>query len=164
MSILDTLPKVIRREVSQDDVKAVDPADEKPFILCLMRDLEPEELDLLKSYGKVFVFHHSFVNIPISKHDFLYAVYDMRDKIHRDSLMKEDLSPYHIVAIVGLLDRHDDTHKDVNAENLIRSFPQRQAFASSFNRLLLSKKIRQPSILKAILRFFCSLSSGYLNE
>lgn len=164
MSILDTLPKVIRKELNPEDVKDVDEKDDKPFILCLMRDLEPAELDLLKSYGKVFTFHHSFVNIPIEKHDFAYAIYDMRDKIHRDALMKEDLRSYHIVAIVGLLDRHDDTHKDVNAENLIRSFPQRQAFASSFNKLLLSKKIRQPSVLKAILRFFCSLSSGYLNE
>lgn len=164
MSILDTLPKVIRKEVSQDDVKSVSEEDDKPFILCLMRDLEQKELDLLKSYGKVFIFHHSFVNIPISKHDFAYAIYDMRDKIHRDALAKEDLMHYHIVAIVSFLDRHDDTHKDIGAENCVRTLPQRQAFVSDFNRLLLSKKIRSPSFFKQLLRCFFSLSSGCASD
>jgi len=163
MSMLDSIK--IRKEVRQEDVKAAAPEqDEKPFLLCLTRDLEPAELELLKSYGKVFIFHNSFVNIPLPCHDFAYATFDLRDKIHRDSLMKEDLSSYHIVCLVGLLDKHDDTHKDIGAENLVRTMPSRQAFKADFDRLLLSSKIRKPSLLKAILRFFCALSSGYSTD
>jgi len=160
MSILDS----IKVRVRQEDVKASAEQDDKPFLLCLTRDLEHAELELLKSYGKVFIFHNSFVNIPLSSHDFSYAVFDLRDKIHRDSLMKEDLGAYHIVCLVGLLDKHDDTHKDIGAENLIRTMPSRQAFKSDFDRLLLSSKIRKPSFLKSILRFLCVLSSGFLTE
>ena len=163
MSILDSIPlsKVIRKEVRQEDVKASAPEqDEKPFLLCLTRDIEPAELDLIRSYGKVFEFHESFRNIPLSSHQFAYAVFDLRLKVHRDALMKEDLSPYHVVCLVGLLDRHDDTHRDIKAENLLRSIPERQAFKGDFDRLLLSAKIRKPSVLKQTLRFFCYLSDG----
>tara|TARA_R110002126_G_scaffold103952_2_gene237199 strand:- start:3945 stop:4181 length:237 start_codon:yes stop_codon:yes gene_type:complete len=74
--------------------------------------------------------------------------------------MKEDLSLYHVIAVVGLLDRHDDTHSDVKAANLIHTFPLQQAFKNDFDRLLLSAKIRKPSIAKALWRFFCFLSDG----
>ena len=167
MSILDHLPPVIKRDLSLDDVKAVEhpkDANEKPFILACSRAIKPEEMELLKSYGKVVVFHESFRNIPISSHQFQYAVFDLMDKVHRDTLAKEDLSKYHVVCVVGLLDVHDDFSNDVGAVNCVRTFPARQAFKSEFDRLLISPKIRKPSAMKSFLRFLCSLADGYTRE
>lgn len=164
MSLLDQLPKVIRREVDPSDVKAQAPASDKPFLLCCSRDVEPEELALLKTYGRVLEFHESFRNIPLRSHQFEYALFDLRQKVHRDTLMKEDLSAYHIVCVISLLDSRDDFVHDVKAENCVRTFPDRQAFKSDFDRLLLSAKIRKPSVLKSLVRFLCFLSDGYPRE
>ncbi len=164
MSILDHLPPVIKRDLSLDDVKAVEhpkDANEKPFILACSRAIKPEEMELLKSYGKVLVFHDSFRNIPLSSHQFQYAVFDLMDKVHRDTLAKEDLSKYHVVCVVGLLDSYDDFKGDLSAINCVRTFPARQAFKSEFDRLLLSPKIRKPSMMKSFLRFICFLSDGF---
>lgn len=165
MSILDNLPPVIKRELSLEDVKEVErPKDAKQFILACSRPLKPEELELLRSYGKVLVFHDSFRNIPLSQHQFEYAVFDLMDKVHRDTLAKEDLSKYHVVCVVGLLDSYDDFSHDIHASNCVRTFPARQAFKSEFDRLLLAKKIRKPSFLKTVLRFVCGLANGLARE
>jgi hypothetical protein len=163
MSLLDNLPPVIKRELDLSDVKAVDipeRGDDKPFILACSRLLKPEELELLKTYGKVLVWHESFRNIPLSQHQFDYGIFDLSEKTHRDTLAKEDLTAYHVLCIVGLLDGYDDFASDLCAENLVRTFPHRQAFKKEFDRLLLAKKIRKPSVAKTILRFLCFLSDG----
>lgn len=164
-SLLDSLPPVIKRDLDLSDVKQVDaPVNAKPFILACSRPIEQEELELLKSYGKVLVFHHSYVNIPLLQHDFQYAIFDLHQKVHRDTLAKEDLSRYNVVCIIGRLDAHDDFSDDIHSQNCVRTFPHRQAFKSEFDRLLLAKKIRAPSVMKSMWRFFCALSDGYLRE
>lgn len=161
MSLLDNLPPVIKRDISLDDVKEIPPAKEgKPFILACSRALKPEEVELLKSYGKVLVFHESFRNIPLASHQFDYAVFDLMEKVHRDTLAKEDLSQYHVVCVVGLLDGYDDFPLDIHCVNCVRTFPARQAFKSEFDRLMISKKIRKPSLAKTVLRFLCGLAHG----
>lgn len=159
-------PSVIKQELDVSDVKAVEVVveDQKPFILACSRPLKPDELDLLKSYGKVLIWHDSFRNIPLAQHQFDYAVFDLNEKVHRDTLAKEDLSKYHVVCVVGLLDGYDDFPVDIGAENLVRTFPHRQAFKAEFDRLLLAKKIRKPSFAKTILRFLCFLSDGFQRE
>jgi hypothetical protein len=104
------------------------------------------------------------VNIPLAQHSFDYAVFNLHEKVHRDTLAKEDLTKYHVVCIVGRFDTHDDFSDDVNAVNCVRTFPQKQAFKSEFDRLLLNKKIRSPSILKSIWRFLCFLQGGLAKE
>lgn len=164
--VISKQPSVVKQELNVSDVKAVEVVleDQKPFILACSRPLKPEELDLLKSYGKVLVFHESFRNIPLSQHQFDYAVFDLMEKVHRDTLAKEDLSKYHVVCIVGLLDGYDDFASDLCAVNCVRTFPARQAFQSEFNRLLLAKKVRKPSIFKSAIRFLCGLASGLQQE
>ena len=165
MSLLDSLPPVIKKELDRSDVKEVElPVNAKPFILACSRKLEPAELELLKYYGKVLVFHHSYVNIPLASHQFDYAVFDLNEKVHRDTLAKEDLSRYNVVCIVGRLDAHDDFANDIHAQNIVRTFPARQAFRSEFDRLLLAKKIRAPSLLKSMWRFLCFLQDGSPRE
>ena len=165
LSLLDNLPPVIKRDLDPSDVKEI-VADQnaKPFILACSRPIKPEELELLKSYGKVLVFHESFRNIPLASHQFDYAVFDLMEKVHRDTLAKEDLSKYNVVCVVGLLDGYDDFPLDIGCVNCVRTFPARQAFKSEFDRLLISKKIRKPSVLKTFLRFLCGLANGLERE
>ena len=80
MSLLDQLPKVIRKELDPSDVKAQARADDKPFLLCCSRDIEHSDLELLKSYGKILEFHESFRNIPLESHQFDYALFDLRQR------------------------------------------------------------------------------------
>lgn len=157
MSIAE-VPK--KSELDISDVKEVEPSDKKPFILACSRSLKPEEVELLKSYGHLLIFHDSFRNIPLSQHQFDYAVFDLMEKVHRDTLAKEDLTKYHVVCIVGTLDTYDDFASDLCAVNCVRTFPARQAFKSEFDRLLLAKKVRKPSMLKSAVRFLCFLSDG----
>jgi hypothetical protein len=162
MSILDSLPSVIKKQIDMSDVKEIEvkQENEKPFILACSRNLKPEELDLLKSYGKVLVFHESFRNIPLSSHKFNYAIFDLHQKVHRDTLCKEDLTNYNVVCVIGVLDKHDDFVEDLDAVNCIHTFPDQQAFPKEFNRLLLTKKIRKPSMLKTVWRYICFLKDG----
>lgn len=165
MSLLDNLPQVIKRSLEPSDVKeSIIDSNEKPFILACSRVIKPEELELIKSYGKVLVFHESYRNIPLASHQFDYAVFDLNQKVHRDTLAKEELKKYNVVCVVGILDKHDDFVKDVSAVNCIHTFPQQQAFKSEFDRLLLAKKIRKPSVLKTIWRFVCFLADGLQTE
>lgn len=171
LSLSNPLPPVVGKQVSiaipqkaeldVSDVKEVEPSDDKkPFILACSRPLKPEETELLKSYGQVLIFHDSFRNIPLSQHQFDYGVFDLMEKVHRDTLAKEDLTKYHVVCIVGTLDTYDDFASDLCAVNCVRTFPARQAFKSEFDRLLLAKKVRKPSTLKSFVRFLCFLSDG----
>jgi len=161
-SILDKLPTFVN--INKVDVKASSEPQEKPFILACSRELKPEELDLLKEYGKVLIFHQSYINIPLSQHQFDYAIFNLHEKVHRDTLAKEDLTKYNVVCIVGLMDSHDDFSEDIHAVNCVRTIPQKQAFKSEFDRLLLNKKVRAPSLLKSVWRFLCFLQGGLVRE
>lgn len=166
---LDNLPSLSelgreaprKKNIDLSDVKSSSEQKEKPFILACSRNIEAEELELLKSYGAVLVWHESFRNIPLSSHKFDYAIFDLREKTHRDALMKEDLAKYNVVCIVSVFDTFDDFPQDIEAVNCVRSFPARQAFKGDFDRLLMSSKIRKPSLIKSVLRFLCALSDGW---
>lgn len=162
MSLLDTLPKVIRKELAQDDVKAqADAIDNKSFLLVCSRDLEPAEMDILQSYGKVLIWRPSYMNIPLAQHEFDYCILDARRKEDRSLLAANPLDPYHVVVITHKYLSLDDLSHDVGAENVISKLPAHQAFKSTFDRLLISKKVRSPSCAKSIIRFLLNLVNGF---
>lgn len=152
------VPKGVARkeETPKEEKKEVD----RPFLLIHSRDIEADERELLKTYGSVFEWDPSFVNIPLSAHPFDYCLLDIHHKDVRMLLMKTDLTPYHVVIVSRVWESEDDFHEDIQAENVIHSFPPRQAFAAEFNRLLLTPKIRKPSCAKALLRFVLKACSG----
>jgi|GEM_PF-4999391 len=160
MSVLDKLPSFI--SVSQSDVKEQEPKNEKPFILVFESNHnKPENVSLLSSYGKVIEWHSSFVNIPLSQQIFDYLLIDISDKIHRQLLMKEDLTKYNIVVVCEWYQDDDDFVEDVKSQNVLHNLPARQAFKSDFDKLLLSKKIRKPSCAKTVLRVLKKLLNAW---
>jgi hypothetical protein len=163
-SILDKLPSVIKQAVDQSDVKSDVSDVDKPFLIIHSRNVEQSEKDLLKSYGSVLEWDSSFINIPLSSHQFQYCLLDIHNKDVRMLLMKTDLTQYHVVILSRKWESEDDFHEDVQAENVIRSLPPKQAFVSEFNRLLLAPKIRKPSCAKAVLRIVLKVLSGYSDK
>ena len=166
MSInLDSLPP-LKRTVDISDVKSnsILEKDEKPFLLACSRDVSQVEIDLLKLYGTLLRWDESFRNIPLNSHKFDYCLFNLRLKTHRDAIMKEDISKYNVVCIVGILDVFDDFVEDIQALNCVRTFPARQAFKNDFNRLLLTAKVKAPSCTKSLLRFLQKLWGGWPRE
>lgn len=159
--VLNGLPRVMKQVVEEE--KKSDPDSvvvDRPFLLIHTRDIESDEKELLKTYGHVFEWDPSFVNIPLSAHSFRYGLLNLHHKDVRMLLMKTDLTPYHVVIVSRVWESEDDFHEDIQAENVIHSFPPRQAFAPDFNRLLLTPKIRKPSCVKALVRFVLKGLSG----
>lgn len=150
VSILDKLPSLVN--ISQDDVKSVNPVEEKQFILVFESKHKPEDVSLLSTYGKVLEYDSSYINIPLNKHQFDYLLIDINDKAHRQMLMKEDLNKYNVVVVCNWYQDDDDFVEDVKAQNVIHHLPAKQAFKADFDRLLLCKKIRKPSCGKTVLR------------
>jgi hypothetical protein len=163
--VVENLPPV-REEITYKPM--VEVADSKPFILVCSRELKEDELSDLQGYGKVLVFRESYLNIPLKElmqeHQFSYMLVDIHNKVHRQMLMKEDLSPYHVVCVVGYIDIHDDFVEDTQAENTVRSLPDHQAKKADFDRLLLAQKLKKPNIVKSCLRAFLRVLAGWPKE
>lgn len=164
MSILDRLPTVIKKEVDVSDVKSDIASSEKPFLIIHSREVEQSEKELLKNYGDVLEWDSSFQNIPLKNHKFDYCLLDIYSKDVRMLLMKTDLSLYHTVILSKKWQSEDDFINDVQAENVLRSLPPRQAFKQDFDKLLLSVKIRSPSCAKSFLRVLLKVLTGYSDK
>lgn len=140
------------------------------FILVCSRDLEPEELELFNLYGKVLEYDDCYINIPLEKlikndPSIYYVIFDIRKKNHRASLSKElHTKLFHIIAIIHKWEEMDDFIDDANCENCLSSLPIKQAFKKDFDRLLLEKKIREPSCLKNMFRIAHKAFNGWQKD
>jgi hypothetical protein len=140
------------------------------FILVCSRDLDEEELELFKLYGKLLKYDDCYINIPLEKlikndPSIYYIAFDIRQKNHRSSLSKElHNNIFHIVAIVHKWEEMDDFIDDANCENCLSSLPLKQAFKKDFDRLLLEKKIREPSCFKNIIRIAHKAINGWQKD
>lgn len=166
MSLLDNLPAVIQKSVQLDDVAPLSVSDGKKYLLVCSRELKPSELDVLNSYGKTLIYRDSYQNIPLDKLmvDSMYCVLDIHQKSHRVLLGKEDLSVYHVVAIINPYDIEDDWMESIHAENIVKGLPAHQAFKEDFNRLLITKKIPKASCIKSVYRIFLKVLRGWDGE
>lgn len=162
MSLLDNLPPVIGKPKASD-VAPPAPADDKKFLLVCSRKLKADEVAVLESYGKVLVYRDSYQNIPLEKllADAAYCVLDIHQKSHRVLLGKEDLTPYHVVAVIHAYDSEDDWMEEIGAENVVKGLPDHQAFAADFNRLLVTKKVPKPSCAKSVFRILFKVLRGW---
>lgn len=154
------------------DNKVLADADQPVFLLVCSRDLEDEELDLLKLYGKVLAYDNCHINIPldqlITQNNANYVTFDVRDKNHRMAISKAaDITsnPHvHIIAVVHSWEKLDDFVDDAGCENCLANLPPKQAFKKDFDTLLLEKKIRQPSCLKNVVRLVLKAWGGWAKE
>lgn len=162
--------KVQEQKVSHKDELAS--AENPVFLLVCSRDLEEEELELLRLYGKVLAYDSCHVNIPldqlIGQNNADYVTFDVRDKNHRMAISKAaDITSnknVHTVALVHSWEKLDDFVDDAGCENCLSSLPPKQAFKKDFDTLLLEKKIRKPSCAKNVLRLVLKAWGGWAKD
>lgn len=143
----------------------------KLFLIVCSRDVNNDELNLLKLYGKVLQYDDCHINIPlfelIKQNEANYVLFDIRNKEHRMAISKAISSckenNAHLVGLVRSWEKLDDFIGDSNCENCMSHLPPKQAFKSDFDTLLLEKKIREPSIFKNVLRLASNFFNGFRN-
>jgi len=139
------------------------------YVIVCSRDLEEEELELLKTYGKILKYDDCHINIPleqlIASDNVSYIIFDVRIKSHRMAMAKETTNHhFHVIAIIHKWEEMDDFIDDANCENALCSFPPKQAFKKDFDKLLLEKKIRKPSCFKNVIRIFFRTIGGWQKQ
>jgi hypothetical protein len=142
------------------------------FLLVCSRDLDEEEVELLKLYGKVLAYDSCHVNIPLDQliiqNNANYVRFDVRDKNHRMAIAKaSDITAnpdVHVIAVAHSWEKLDDFVDDAGCENCISSLPPKQAFKKDFDTLLLQKKIKQPSCAKNLLRLVSKAWGGWQKD
>jgi hypothetical protein len=136
--------------------------DNQAFILVISRDLDKDELDLLKEYGKVVQFEAGiYTNIPIRALDFDYFIIDIRkseDRYYFQSIPVQTLESYNLVSVCYSIQKSEEYHEEMGVDNVLAKLPPRQAFKADFDRLMLQKKISRPnggvSCIKSVFRLF----------
>jgi hypothetical protein len=147
-------------------------AENPVFLLVCSRDLEEEELELLRLYGKVLAYDNCHVNISLDQlivqNNANYVTFDVRDKTHRMAISKAaditSLKNIHVVSVVHSWEKLDDFVDDAGCENCLSSLPPKQAFKKDFDTLLLEKKIRKPNCAKNVLRMVLKAWGGWAKE
>jgi|Laugresu1bdmlbsd_1035121.scaffolds.fasta_scaffold53574_2 hypothetical protein len=135
---------------------------DEAFIIAISRDLSDDEMDLLKEYGKVVVFHPKvYNNIPIESIDFDYLILDIRQSDDRHYLQRvnvQTLEKYNFVSVCHSVQKSEDFHEEMGVDNVLTKLPPKQAFKADFDRMMLQKKISKPnagiSCIKSVFRLF----------
>ena len=142
----------------------VQPAKHNHIIIMITKDLEKEEIDLLKEYGRVILFDpRVYVNIPIHTLEFNYLIMDLRrreDRYYFQQIDESLLEKYKIVSICHSFEKYDDYHEEVGVENILTKLPDKQAFKADFDRLLLQPKISKPRVVLSCIKSLVRLVKG----
>jgi hypothetical protein len=142
----------------------VPPVKHNRIIIMITKDLEKEEIDLLKEYGRVILFDpRVYVNIPIHTLEFNYLVMDLRrreDRYYFQQIDESLLETYKIVSICHSFEKYDDYHEEVGVENILTKLPDKQAFKADFDRLLLQPKISKPRVVLSCIKSLVRLVKG----
>ena len=132
-----SLPKIIPLEEKKEQVVT-------RMVICISKDIDELEEKILADYGKVVRYEHDLHNnIDSSTLSFDYLIIDLRKKDDRYFYMKEILNKrdkYHVV----LYNYCFEENPDFTCDNIITSFPKKQATKKDYDALLLIKRIKHP--------------------
>jgi len=156
--IIQEAPKLILDAINDINYEAKLDLPVKKFVLCITKDLKKEDKALFKDYRFVEYEDDIHKNIPIETYAWDFLVLDLREKSHRYTYMKE-VAPnkykYNIIAY-GHAFELDDI--DIEYDNALAKFPERQAKKIDFEMLLMLKRIKAPkwyiSLFSCILNFY----------
>jgi hypothetical protein len=160
-----SLPPVIVRPVEdekKDDEKKDPPVlnaklelNLKKFVICTTRDLKDKDRKLLESYGNVLDYSHDIHNnLSPETFPFDYLLINLNESGDRYFYMKQ-IKPFRDRYNVVLYKYQFEDDDILDADNIISSFPKRQARKLDFEMILLQERISKPS-------FWLSLGSCIL--
>jgi hypothetical protein len=155
-----SLPPVIVRPV--EDEKKDPPVlnaklelNLKKFVICTTRDLKDKDRKLLESYGNVLDYSHDIHNnLSPETFPFDYLLINLNESGDRYFYMKQ-IKPFRDRYNVVLYKYQFEDDDVLDADNIISSFPKRQARKLDFEMILLQERISKPS-------FWLSLGSCIL--
>ena len=155
-SVNESLNESIETENTEEEKIEFD--TKKHFLIVSSRDVEDEEIRLLREYGNVLIYDDCHINIPLDRliQEFQphYFLFDVRKKNHRIVLTKDFREQFHILALIEWYELLSDFIDDINAAKVIRQFPEKYPTRETFDRALFYNKIREPSLFKSIFQFF----------
>jgi len=127
----------------------------KPYIICLYKSLEENDIEHLRQHGKVVLFCKSYTNLPIQSFPFDYLILDFRIEEHRYYYQRHifhNYSNYHLI-----LFRHCfETNNGISFHNELTDFPRHQVLKNELDALLLEKPLPAPNCCLSLFRFCCS--------
>jgi hypothetical protein len=130
----------------------------KKFVICITKDIPPEDLAVLNGYGKLVLYDHECynnVNPALFQWDFL--ILDLRESGDRYFLAKQiytQREKYHIIVFnyffeIDVLEDYD---------NSFTKFPKRQGLREDYESLLIIKRPDKP---RCLLSFVTCLFNYY---
>jgi hypothetical protein len=156
-----SLPPVIVRPI--EDEKKEEPLvlnakldlNLKKFVVCVTRELKDKDRQLLNSYGNVLDYDHDIHNnLSPETFPFDYLLINLNESGDRYFYMKQ-IKPFRHRYNVILYKYAFEDDDVLDADNIISSFPKRQARKEDFEMILLQERITKPS-------FWLSLGSCIL--
>jgi hypothetical protein len=155
---LPPLPGVIPAAIQVPEVALVElssPRTNRRYIIALSKDMTSTEQKLFESYGKLLFYDNNTMNnMDPQSFEFEYLVIDLRNKNDRYFFLKQ-IKPVEDNFYV-LLHCHgfevEDLSDTEHYDNILISFPMKQARKSDFDKLLLVHRLPKP-------RWWMSLAS-----
>jgi predicted kinase len=135
----------------------------KRFIVITSKDLTEEDRQSFRNHGKLLEYDYHLINVNFETLEFDYLVCDIREKSHREALIKHDLTNYQIVCYVHFYEKAEDFVRQINERNpeanILTKIPKRSINRDDFEKTLLEEKLVSPSLVKQVLRvlFSCFL-------
>ena len=134
----------------------------KRFVLCISKDLDKEVVRALQNYGKMLTFEDNMNNMCPDMFEFDYLVLDLRKKQDRYFFLKQ-IKPveakYNVLLYCSNYEV-DDLKDDAHYDNVLTSFPTRQARKVDFDDLLLLERLPKPrwyvSLFKCLFKWYHS--------
>lgn len=123
----------------------------KKFVICITKDIPPEDLAVLNGYGKVLEYDHEcHNNVDPTRFQWEFLILDLRESGDRYFLAKQvytQRDKYHIVCFhyffeVDVLEDYD---------NDFTKFPKRQGLREDYEALLITKRVDKPRCLCSLL-------------
>lgn len=144
-----SLPPVIVRPFEDEKKEVILSAkldlDLKKFVICTTRELKDKDRQLLESYGNVLDYDHNIHNnLSPDTFPFDYLLINLNESGDRYFYMKQ-IQPFKERYHVILYKYAFEDAKILNSDNIISSFPKRQARKEDFEMILLQERISKPS-------------------
>jgi hypothetical protein len=149
-AIIPVIAQALSDEKEEPVYQAKLDLDVKKFVLCITKDLKKEDFAVLSDYKVVRYHDDTHRNIPINSFHWDILILDLREKGDRYCFMKEvqpARNKYNIIAYCHSFEVDDI---DIDCDNVLSSFPVRQARKEDFEMLLMMKRITKPKWWKSL--------------
>jgi hypothetical protein len=140
---------------------------EDKFIIIHTKDLENDDYNLLKRYGKVDAYqaYHAGLscNELFNKLNLDYLTIDINNKLYKSFFEgipnKED---YLVVAIISKIQDYTTFYNDLEkiTRNILHKLPNECAFKNQFDQLLLMEKLHVPNDCCSCLSFLVNFQDS----